>query len=145
MQNTKELICLGHRFIIHETTGTYDLMEVITTPGAPGPPPHYHGQHHELFMVIEGGMEFVIDGKTVRAQAGTSIDIPANTVHTFSALGDGHCRFMNLHSPRGFKVLFETFGIDASEENAFEKSVAQPIITSLMQQAPDLDMHIVGK
>lgn len=142
MENKKELICFGHRFIIHETTGNYDLMEVITTPGRPGPPPHHHSGHHELFMVMEGEMEFMIDGKSVKVTAGSSIDIPANTLHTFNNSGSVECRFMNLHSPKGFQTLFETFGIDASEENAFEKSVAQPIISSLIQQAPDFDMHI---
>lgn len=142
MKNTKEVICLGHRFIIHETTGDYDLMEVITTPGVPGPPQHYHSKHHELFMVIEGEMEFIVNGKAVLVGAGSSIDIPANTLHTFTIPESITCRFMNLHSPKGFKVLFETFGFDTSEEHAFEKSLGEPIITRLMQEAPDFDMHI---
>lgn len=143
MKSNKELICLGHRVIIHETTGNYDLVEGISAPGVPGPPPHYHGGYHELFMVTEGEMEFMIGGRVVTVKAGMSIDIPAHTLHTFNNTGSVDCRYMNIHSPKGFQALFETFGVDASEDNAFKKSVAEPVLSKVAQQAVDFDMHIV--
>lgn len=74
---------------------------------------------------------------------GESIDIPAHTLHTFKNQGTQDCRYLNIHSPKGFSGLFETFGIDVTEENAFEKSVAPEVINSVLQRAPDFDMHIV--
>ncbi|MCH5716403.1 hypothetical protein [Niabella hibiscisoli] len=50
---------------------------------------------------------------------------------------------MNVHSPKGFMSLFETFGIDAKEENAFEKSVAPQLLGNLARQSASYDMHIV--
>ncbi len=143
MKPNKELVCMGHQIILHETSGDYDLMEGISAPGVPGPPPHYHQGYHELFMVIEGEMEFLIGDKAITVKAGSSIDIPANTLHTFKNAGNENCRFMNVHSPKGFMSLFETFGIDAKEENAFEKSVAPQLLGNLAQQSASYDMHIV--
>ncbi|ACT93153.1 cupin domain-containing protein [Dyadobacter fermentans] len=143
MKVEKEVICLGHRIIPHQTSGSYDLIEGISAPGVPGPPPHYHSKYHEVFVVTEGALEFLIDGNPVTVKAGESIDIPANTLHTFTNQGESNCRYLNIHSPKGFLGLFETFGVDASEQHAFEKSVAPDVISRVLQRATDFDMHII--
>lgn len=143
MKIEKGVICLEHNIIPHQTSGNYDLIEGISAPGIPGPPPHYHSAYHEMFIVTEGELEFLINGKMVTVKEGESIDIPAHTLHTFKNQGTQDCRYLNIHSPKGFSGLFETFGIDVTEENAFEKSVAPEVINSVLQRAPDFDMHIV--
>jgi quercetin dioxygenase-like cupin family protein len=42
-------------------------LEPGTDPGAP----HYHAAHTDAFYVIEGELEFMIEGETLRAPAGT--------------------------------------------------------------------------
>ena len=47
-----------------------------------GPPPHSH-PWDESFFVMRGKVEFSCAGKTVVAQAGTLVHVPAGTVHAF--------------------------------------------------------------
>ncbi|WP_138991182.1 cupin domain-containing protein [Larkinella sp. C7] len=138
----KQLVCLGHQMTLHNPSGNFDMIEGLTPPNVPGPPPHYHAGYSELFYVLEGKMEFMLDGKTVLVQPGESIDVPANTLHTFKNAGDGPCRWMNIHSPKGFLSFFEKFGVDAMREDAFAQSVDGQIIQAVLQEAADYDMHI---
>lgn len=138
----KEIVCLGHKMTLHNPSGNYDLIHGVTLPNVPGPPPHYHAIYSEIFLVTEGEMEFILDGKAVLVGPGDSVDVPANTVHTFRNVGDTPCRFVNIHSPKGFLSFFEEFGVNASEANAFERSVAPAVIDSVLQQAASYDMHI---
>ena len=135
-------MCLGHKITVHNPSGNYDLVEGMTPLNVPGPPPHYHTGYSEMFFVLEGKMEFILDGKSITVETGESIDLPPDTLHTFSNTGDGPCRWLNIHSPKGFRSFFEQFGVDASEYNAFLKSVDQKVIGDVIQQAASFDMHI---
>lgn len=137
-----ELICLGHHISVHNPSGNYDLVEGITPPNVPGPPPHYHSGLTELFLVVEGKLEFMVDGKSVVIGPGESIDLPQGALHTFTNIGEGPCRWLNVHSPKGFLSFFEHFGVDASEPDAFAKSVDGQVIENVLQQAASFDMHI---
>lgn len=72
----------------------YDL-ETGTEPGDP----HYHANHSDSFYVIEGELEFQIDGKTVRAKAGTLVVAPRGAVHAFPVAVGSRARFLNIHAP----------------------------------------------
>ncbi len=134
---------MGHKILVHKASGNYDLVEGITAPNLPGPPPHYHTGYHELFIVLEGKMEFIIDGKSVMAEAGESVDLPPHALHTFRNAADMPCRWVNIHSPKGFLSFFEAFGINTNEENAFEKSVEDQLINGILEKAAAYDMNIV--
>ncbi|MEX0813948.1 MAG: cupin domain-containing protein [Chitinophagales bacterium] len=142
MENKKEFWVLGHKISPHNVSGNYDMVTGETPPNVPGPPPHYHSKLSELFFVLEGKMEFNLDGKSVILNKGESIDLSPNCVHTFSNAGNTSCKWLNVHSPKGFLSFFENFGIDAHEENAAEKSVDDSIIQNVMQKAADYDMLI---
>ncbi len=140
MNNT--FICLGHTITVHNSSGDYDLIEGLTPPNVPGPPPHYHEGYNELFVVLEGTMEFMVNGRPTRVETGESIDLPPNTLHTFSNAGATPCRYLNIHSPKGFLSFFEEFGVEAGQANAFAQSVDPAIIEQVLQQAASYDMHI---
>jgi mannose-6-phosphate isomerase-like protein (cupin superfamily) len=137
-----EIICLGHKIKVHTPSGNYDMIEGTTLPNVPGPPPHLHTGFSETFYVLEGQMEFEVNGKPVVVDTGNSIDLPPDTLHTFRNTGEVPCRYLNIHSPKGFLSFFEEFGIDANVENAFEKSVDGHLINNVLQRATDFDMHI---
>lgn len=139
---TKQLICLGHQMILHQPSGNFDLIEGMTPPHVPGPPPHYHAGYAETFLVLEGTMEFMLDGQTRQVNPGQSIDVPAGSLHTFRNAGEGACRWVNIHSPKGFLAFFEKFGVDASQPDAFAQSVEGPLIQAVLEQAARYDMHI---
>lgn len=138
--NTKWV--LGHKVTPHETTGDYDLMVAETPPKVQGPPPHFHNSFKESFLIIEGEMEFFVNGNIKVVKAGESVDIPPNTLHTFANKSDKLCKWVNIHSPKGFRNFFEQFGISDNEDNAIEKSLASEIINKVMATASDFDMNI---
>lgn len=133
---------LGHKVTAHDTTGDYDLMIAETPPKVPGPPPHFHNSYKETFLMIEGEMEFMVNGETTIVKAGESVDIPPKTLHTFGNKSDKPCKWINIHSPKGFRNFFEQMGIPATEENATEKSLDPAIINKVMTTASEFDMII---
>ncbi len=133
---------LGHQVTPYDTTGDYDLMMAETPPHVPGPPPHLHQSYQESFLIVEGEMEFMIDGEIRVVRAGESVDIPPNTMHTFGNKSDQPCKWINIHSPKGFRSFFETLGVPASEEDAPAKSIREEVIHQVIATAADYDMHI---
>jgi mannose-6-phosphate isomerase-like protein (cupin superfamily) len=75
------------------------ISESWSEPGGPSPPPHLHRQHVESFYVLEGEMTFVAGDRELRAGAGTWVQVPPGTPHTFALTGDDEVRFLNLHTP----------------------------------------------
>ncbi|EAZ80474.1 cupin domain-containing protein [Algoriphagus machipongonensis] len=138
--NTKWV--LGHKITSYDTSGDYDLMMAETPAQVPGPPPHLHNRLKESFLIVEGEMEFFINGEVKNVKAGESVDIPPNTLHTFSNKSDKPCKWINIHSPKGFRSFFDQMGIPENEENAIEKSVAPEIIGKVMSTAAQYDMII---
>jgi quercetin dioxygenase-like cupin family protein len=64
-----------------DTDGAFAFVEGTTPPQA-GPPPHVHGREDETFWVLEGELEFMVGGGTVRAPAGSFVHAPRGIPHT---------------------------------------------------------------
>lgn len=135
---------LGHKVTPFFTEGDYDLMMAETPPQVPGPPPHSHNSYKEFFLIIEGEMEFMVNGEIRVLKAGESMNVAPNTLHTFGNKSDQPCKWVNIHSPRGFLEFFEKIGIPADEENAIEKSIVPELIQKVIATAADHDMIIQG-
>lgn len=133
---------LGHKIFPIQVSGDYDMVIGHTPAHIPGPPPHYHSSYNEVFLVIEGEMEFVVAGDLRTIRAGESIDLPPNTIHTFNNTSDTTCKWVNIHSPKGFSAFFEEVGIPDEEQEAIEKSVHESTIQKVMEVAAQFDMHI---
>ncbi len=143
METPKRLFVLGHHITPLETSGAYDIIMGQTPAGVPGPPPHYHRDYAELFVCLEGQMDFMIDGEKHTLKPGASINLPPGCLHTFSNPGAGPCKWINIHSPKGFWSFFERFGILDQGEGSYEKSMQEEIIGAVVQEATNYDMHIV--
>ena len=142
MKGNNKLWVLGHRISPVRVSGNYDMVMGETAPNVQGPPPHFHSGLNELFMVLEGEMEFLINGEPKKIKQGESVDLPPNVVHTFNNAGTSTCKWINIHSPKGFLSFFEEMGIPENEPEAEKKSVDESIINKVMQTAADYDMHI---
>ncbi|MBT8285838.1 MAG: cupin domain-containing protein [Flavobacteriaceae bacterium] len=134
---------LGHQIQPQQITGDYDLVNGETPPKTEGPPPHMHKGFHEVFIVTEGEMSFLIDGQPRTAKKGDVINLQPETVHTFSNETDQPCKWINIHSPKGFLAFFKEFGVTSDIEDARQRSVAPSIIGDVIRKAADHDMHIV--
>lgn len=138
--NTKWV--LGHKVTSYDTTGDYDLMMAETPPHVGGPPPHLHHNYKESFLIVEGEMEFMVNGEIKIVKAGEALDVPPETLHTFNNNSDKPCKWVNIHSPKGFREFFEQMGVPTDKENAQMNSVDPKIIQKVIQTASDFDMHI---
>lgn len=70
---------------LSETGGAYALMEQLVTPAA-NPPMHVHVDEEEAFYVLDGEIEFEVDGEVVHARAGTYVLAPSGRPHCFRVL-----------------------------------------------------------
>ena len=142
MNNNLNIWVLGHKVSPQKLSANYDLAIGESQTGVPGPPPHHHDNYHESFYIVEGEMDFVINGAPKKVSKGESIDIPPGTLHTFQNSGKELCKWVNIHSPKGFSDFFSKYGVPDSEPEAMKKSVAPEIIQDVLKTAPDYDMKI---
>lgn len=142
MENSGTRWVLGHQVRPVSVSGDYDMI-LGTTPGkVQGPPPHYHSNYNELFLVTEGQLEFVVDGELRIVGPGETVDLPPGTMHTFTNNSDQPCSWVNVHSPKGFMEFFDEVGVAATEEQARERSLAPELIQKVIATAASFDMHI---
>lgn len=133
---------LGHKVTPYFTSGDYDLMMGETPARVQGPPPHLHYNYKESFLIVEGEMVFMVNGELITAKAGEAVDLPPNTLHTFDNKSDQPCKWINIHSPKGFSEFFEKMGIPVTEPNARKRSLAPELIQEVIKTAKDFDMNI---
>jgi len=70
---------------VDETGGAFGLMEHVLT-AACNPPVHVHTDEEECFYVLDGEIEFEVDGEKVDGRPGTFALVPRGAVHTFRVL-----------------------------------------------------------
>lgn len=109
-EGTETLDVLGMRIVIKatgaETNGSLTLMEFTAPPGARGPAPHFHRRTEEVFYVLDGQMNFTLDGRAVEVRSGGCLLIPRGVPHHFVIPTSGPARFLVVLSPAGFDGFF---------------------------------------
>lgn len=123
---------LNHAFVKvsgQDTGGLYSIIEEKLEPGF-RLDPHLHRKHIETFYILEGEVEFTINGKPVVASAGTVVHVPPNTPHGIKA--DTPSRLLIVCSPGGFEGLLDTYTHMTSEQ--FEN----PELLRLLDEQHDL-------
>ncbi len=88
-------------------SGDYIVGELTAEPGWPGPRPHVHRTHEELFYVLEGEFEFFLGDHTVRLGPGAFVNVPPGVVHDFRNPGDVRARWLGIACPAGLDRYFE--------------------------------------
>ncbi|HTI71869.1 MAG TPA: cupin domain-containing protein [Candidatus Limnocylindria bacterium] len=88
-----------------ETGGSVAVIEQCNPPGT-GIPLHVHTREDEIFHVLEGRMEFAVNGKAVEAGPGTTVFLPRNLPHAFKVVGDGPARVALTVIPAGVETMF---------------------------------------
>jgi quercetin dioxygenase-like cupin family protein len=106
----KVIRAFGAEMIFHltgeHTGGRYMLATIVAPVGNSGPPPHYHENEDECFIVQEGKMSFFIAGQWHDVAPGTIVFAPKLSVHSFKNVGDTPARILCSASPAGFEVFF---------------------------------------
>jgi quercetin dioxygenase-like cupin family protein len=120
-EGSKSLWVLGdlvtYKIASYQTGGAYSLFEVVTQPGS-GPPPHVQHREDEAFYVLEGEYEFLVEGRTVNAVAGSLIYVPKGNLHAHKNVGEEPGRMLVSQTPGGLhQRFFEEIGGPATAES----------------------------
>jgi mannose-6-phosphate isomerase-like protein (cupin superfamily) len=91
-----------------DTGGRYTLIDMYIPPGG-GPPPHRH-DFEEMFSILEGELEVTFRGTSLLAQAGETINVPANAPHQFRNTSGKPARLLCLCAPSGQEEFFTAVG-----------------------------------
>ncbi len=83
-------------------------------PGGLGPPAHRHPASIEGFYIVEGTMNFHVEGRTVRAEAGTLVHLPRMIPHTFTVESE-EARILNWYAPAGNEIQVISLARPAEE------------------------------
>jgi quercetin dioxygenase-like cupin family protein len=115
-EGTRSLWVLGelvvYKITSYQTGGAYSLFEVKTPPGS-GVPPHVQHREDEAFFVLEGEYEFLVEGRTIKAGAGSLIYVPKGNLHAHINVGGDIGRMLVSQTPGG---LHEQFFEEVGEE-----------------------------
>jgi mannose-6-phosphate isomerase-like protein (cupin superfamily) len=80
-----------------ETGGAWSLFEEEVPLGM-GPPPHHH-DWDEAYYILEGEVEFEIDGQPVKSKRGDFNYLPRNTIHGFKGASSTSARVLIFAAP----------------------------------------------
>jgi quercetin dioxygenase-like cupin family protein len=68
-------------------------------PDWAGVDPHIHPDHTDSFYVLDGEVEFWVDGAWRRSGPGTFVSAPPGVEHGFRPVGTGPISVLNIHAP----------------------------------------------
>ncbi|MGH3177378.1 MAG: cupin domain-containing protein [Streptosporangiaceae bacterium] len=97
------------------------LLESELPPGGGFRIPHWHEDLYEVFYVLEGEIEYLLDGAWRRAPAGTTVFIPAGIVHAFRNASDRPARQLVVGPPQAIEMLTELGGHPRDQWEAIHK------------------------
>ena len=105
--NTLNVLGMPLRFLCDakDTEGAWSLMEQ-EIPVGHGPPPHRH-DWDEAYYVIEGVLDFQVDGEAVRVESGGFAYFPPNTVHAFKGASPSPPRVLIFAASAHSSAFFE--------------------------------------
>lgn len=63
---------------------------------------HVHRQHAETFYILEGDVDFYIDGNWMTAKPGTTVHIPPGIPHALDLPGGQTGKLLMIFQPAGF-------------------------------------------
>ena len=148
MSRSRTVHFLGNLIHFHafcdEREGEYCVVEARVAPGA-GAPPHHHAADQETFFVVEGEVEFSIDGAPRSAGAGDVVLIPKGATHAFTNTGDAPARMFIVNAPgRMHEQFFTTVGEPLPEGTTeIPEPAGPPDIGALVAAADAVGMTIL--
>jgi len=96
-----------------QTNNRCSFMEQVMPSGL-GPPAHRHPVSIEGFYIVEGTMNFHLEGRIIRAEAGTLVHLPRMIPHTFTVESE-ETRILNWYAPAGNEIQVVSLARAAEE------------------------------
>ncbi|PIF70451.1 cupin domain-containing protein [Flavobacterium sp. 2] len=88
-----------------DTAGRFTIFENDNPPGV-GIPLHVHANEDEVFRILEGEMEFIVEGSTSVLKAGDTIFLPRQIPHSFKVVGEQNAKAIVTIIPSGIEEMF---------------------------------------
>jgi mannose-6-phosphate isomerase-like protein (cupin superfamily) len=123
-----------------DTGGSLVLLEARVPPL--GGPPHIHHAEDEFFWLLEGELEFLTNGRTFTANAGSFVYVPKGTTHCFKNVGTQTTRMLAAFTPAGIEGMFFEVGRPATEGSS-PAPPDQEEIEKLLAAAPRYNVEIL--
>jgi uncharacterized cupin superfamily protein len=115
-------------WVIEDGTKTRNELSVVESevlPSSITPPPHVHHAHEEIFYVLDGELEFFVDGNAVRLTRGDTITVPIGVAHTFRNTTDTPARFLTTFTPYQYVHYFEDIAELVKQGNLNPKTIGE--------------------
>ena len=137
----------GERFLFHETAadtgGRLLAFDLEVSPGGRVPAAHVHPTQEERFDVVHGTMRFRKGLRTVTAEAGDSVVVPAGTSHRFANVCDEPaCVLVRVQPALKMEQLFETVVALAREGRTFGNGMPKPLELALFMRHFDEEVRV---
>ena len=105
LEATAHHVVLGETLRPLLTNAMGSSIEIFDTSGpeGAGPPPHQH-PWEEIYVVLAGELEVMVDGVVHRLTAGSVAHVPGGTIHGYRNVTDSH--FLTIVSRGNASTLF---------------------------------------
>jgi quercetin dioxygenase-like cupin family protein len=115
-----------------DTDGELLEFELTLSPDGRVPGAHVHPEQEESFHVLEGTMKFRLGMRTIVAEAGETVVVPAGRVHKFKNGGDTEARVLVQVTPAlDMEELLETTAELAHEGKVLRSGMPKPLHLAL--------------
>jgi quercetin dioxygenase-like cupin family protein len=115
-----------------DTGGAYAMVDA-SLPASAGAPPHTHTREDEIFIILEGEVEFTSGGIVTLAKAGDHVFQPRGVTHSFKVLNNG-ARAITIWTPGGLEAAYKQIAVRAKSLE-LPSNVPQPTPAELGQIA----------
>jgi mannose-6-phosphate isomerase-like protein (cupin superfamily) len=135
----------GDRYSIkcsgNDTGGAFALIEAVVTPGN-GPLPHIHSREDEAFYVLEGEIQFHVDGSIFTTTSGAWVTLAKGSLHSFKNTGSTPARMLAVVTPSGFENFFLEVGREVVVGETAPVTPTPEDIQRLVETAPKYGLEI---
>lgn len=136
----------GERFKIrtsaNDTEGIYTILEIMADPRN-GVPLHTHANEEEHFVVLEGHLHLVNDGKRLDLSAGDSATVKRCTPHAWCNTSDSIVRFLVVFSPGHMERTFRRIASMVAGDLASISESAESDGSSIVGPPPFANIYSV--
>jgi mannose-6-phosphate isomerase-like protein (cupin superfamily) len=118
--------------------GLANFLEYTIQAGRPGPPPHWHSGHDELFYVVSGTLSTLAGTEQVELGPRDFLFVPRGAIHSFSNKTDETCIFIGVWTPGGHESFFQTLDELSPEEKSNPETLTK-LLPSIETFMPDVE------
>lgn len=115
-----------------QSEGRWTVLDEIWHPGF-AVSSHYHNEHSELFHVLAGKVEWIVNGEKREMGPGDTVYIPAEVIHATRVLGDEDVHIIMVQQPGGHEAHLE------EEQRYTPEQRAQPETLELLRSHYDFN------